>query len=121
MSVEQRVYDISREAAADFYTVNKQFYIVKIDTNGRAALAGAGEGDGFLQNKPKQYEAASVRRVGISKVVCGGTIATAAPITSDANGKAATATSGQRYCGIALEAGASGRVISALVEFGNAI
>jgi len=120
MSIEQQVYDISLQANADYCTTSKQFYLMKINTSGRFVLAGAANAAtiGPLQNRPKQYEAASVRQLGISKVVCGDDIACAAKVTGDSASKAVTASAGERYCGIALEAGTSGRVISILMEHG---
>jgi len=120
MAIEQLIYDISLQAAADFYTTSKQYYVMKLDSNGRAALAGVANAAsiGVLQNKPKQYEAAEVRRVGISKVVCGGTITCGAAVTGDADSKAVAAAATERYIGIALEAGIDGRVISILCETG---
>lgn len=127
MTVELYQYDVTREAAADFYTItnnvstSKQFYLMALDTAAKAALAGAADANlfGVLQNKPKIGEAASVRRGGMSKVHCGAAaIAIGAKITSDSLGKAITATATQRYCAVALEAGAADRVISAIMEFG---
>ena len=120
MSIEQNIYSLSLQAAADYYTTSKQYYIMKIDANGRACLAGAADAAsiGVLQNKPKQYEAAEVRKVGISKVVCGANVTIGDKVTGDSDSKAVTATSAQRFIGIALETGASGRVISILMDSG---
>ena len=120
MSIEQEIYDLSLQAAADYYTTSYQFYLMKINTSGQFELAGAANAAtvGPLQNKPKQYEAASVRQVGISKVVCGGVVACGAKVTGDSASKAVTAAATQRYVGTALEAGISGRVISILMDHG---
>jgi hypothetical protein len=120
MSHELRLFDLSYEAAADYYTTSKQFFVMKLNTSGRAELSGAAAASmiGILQNKPKQYEAAEVRNLGLSKAVCGDTIACGAKVTADANGAIVTATAGQKYCGTAQEAGADGRVITILMEHG---
>lgn len=120
MSIEQQIYDLSLQANADYCTISKRFYLMKINTSGRFVLAGEANAAtiGPLQNKPKQYEAASVRQLGISKVVCGGVITCGAKVTGDSASKAVAATAAQRYVGIALEAGANGRVISILMEHG---
>lgn len=120
MAIEQQIYDLSLQTAADYHTTSKQYYIMKVDTNGRACLAGAAHAASFgiLQNKPKIYEAAEVRKVGISKVVCGDDITTGSKVTGDTNSEAVTATAGQRFIGIALETGADGRVISILMDSG---
>ncbi len=120
MSVEQNIYDLTLQAAADYYTTSKQFYIMKVDSNGRACLAGDANADsiGILQNKPKQYEAAEIRKVGISKVVCGGVITIGNKITGDSASKAVAAAASERFIGVALETGAAGRVISVLMDSG---
>lgn len=122
MATEQRVYDLSLQAAADYYTTSKQFYVMKVDSNGRACLAGAASAAsiGILQNKPKQFEAAEVRKVGISKVICGGNVAIGAHIIGDANSKAVTAAATERFVATALETGIDGRVISVLMDSGYA-
>lgn len=120
MAIEQIIYDLSLQAAADYYTTSKQYYVVKVDSNGRACLSGAANAAsiGVLQNKPKQYEAAEIRKVGISKVICGAAITIGDRVTGDSDSKAVTATSAQRFIGIALETGAAGRVISILMDSG---
>jgi len=120
MAFEQNIYDISRQAAADYYTTSKQFYIMKLNSSAYAELAGAANAAsiGVLQNKPKEGEAAEIRRVGISKVICGDDIAIGAKVTGNADSEAVTAGAGERYIGIALETGADGRIISLLTEFG---
>ncbi|MCD6262290.1 MAG: DUF2190 family protein [Deltaproteobacteria bacterium] len=119
MAIEERVYDRSFDAAADLS--EKQYYFVKLSAAHTCNVAGAADSAliGILQNKPESDRAASVRRVGVSKLVLGGTVTVGAKLTSDANGKGVTATSGQRYGAIALEAGDSGDTISALMEFGK--
>lgn len=120
MATEQNIYDFSLQAAADYYTTSKQFYAMKVDSNGRACLADAAHAAliGVLQNKPKIYEAAEIRKIGISKVVCGASITIGDKVTSDSAGKLVTATATQRFIGIALETGATGRVISILMDSG---
>lgn len=54
--------------------------------------------------------------MGEAEVLCGGAITAGASITSDASGKAVVAITGQRAVGIALETGASDRVIHCLVS-----
>lgn len=122
MATEQNIYDFSLQAAADYYTTSKQYYIMKVDSNGRACLAGAANAAsiGVLQNKPKQYEAAEIRKVGISKVICGASVTIGAHVTGDSNSKAVAATASQRFIGMALETGAAGRVISILMDPGYA-
>jgi hypothetical protein len=92
MAYEIPVLDITLTAAADLSA--KQFHAVKVDSNGAAALAGAGENViGVLQNKPASGQAASVRVYGITKLVAGAAITKGAVVAADASakGKAASA------------------------------
>ncbi len=119
MAVEQRIYDISLEAAEDLS--DYQYHVVE----GHAAFscvascAASDESLGILQNKPEENQTAEVRRVGISKGVCGGTIPVWSYVTPDANSHLVVAAEGERYVGLAMQAGVEGRVISILVEFGT--
>jgi len=83
--------DLTFEAAADLST--KQYYAVKLDSNGRVAVAGAGEpAIGILQNKPTALgRAAQVRVDGVSYWVAGGAIAVASRVAADSDGKAKVA------------------------------
>jgi hypothetical protein len=93
-------------AAADLSA--KQYYIVDVDTAGKAALCGAGEVPfGSLQNKPEAGYVAEVQVYGVAKVVAGAIVAVGASVTSDANGKAVTATTGDNVLGTALVASAA--------------
>ena len=83
--------DITLLAAADLSA--KQFYAVKVDSNGKAALAGAGEhAIGVLQNKPTSGNAATVRISGATKMVASAAIAAGAVVAATAAGKSVTAT-----------------------------
>lgn len=116
------VLDISLTAADD-YSAN-QYHFVIVNGNGEAEIAGAGAGAiGVLQNKPGEVtgeagEVASVRVLGISKVVCGATIAAGTEVTPDADGKAVAGGPGDRVCGVALMDGDEDEVISILVYQG---
>lgn len=120
MAYEQYVYDISRQAAADYFTTSYQYYIMKLNSDARAELAGAANAAslGPLQNKPKIYEAAEVRMLGISKVICGGNITIGNKVTGDSDSKAVEAAATEYYIGKALETGIDGRIISILMEHG---
>ena len=137
MSVQGHGIDITLIAGADLSA--KQFYAVKLDSNGAAVLAGDGEDAvGILQNKPASGQAANVRIVGISKFVAGGAISLPNRVTSDANGKAKAAVAGRTntsdagastdpligsfVLGRLLEAsGAANQVVSVLIEKSGAI
>lgn len=94
----------------------KQYYGVCQHTDGTLILAGAnGTGlVGVLQNKPAIGAAALVRFLGTSKVVCSGTIAVGAWVTTASGGTVIATTTDKdtvlgRYLGTA--AAASGDVI----------
>lgn len=121
MTVEQRIYDFSLEAAQDLE--DYQYHIMSIVGEFQCGPAPAADEDsqGILQNLPDHEGAeAELRRVGISKIVCGDTIPWGSKVTSDGNSHGVVAVEGERYVGIALQNGVEGRVISLLMEFGYA-
>ena len=119
MSVEQRIYDFTLEAARDLS--NSQFHVMKGLGAFTGDLADAADEDsvGILQNKPEaDGESAEIRRVGISKAVCGDDIPVWSKVTPDGNSHVVVAVAGERYVGLAMQVGANNRVISILMEFG---
>lgn len=115
MAIEQAMSGVTLPAGADLST--KQYTFVKVNSSGKAVTAGDGErGVGVQQDKPTQDKATNIAMSGISKVLCGGTITNGAAVASDANGKAVAATTGKHIMGFALEAGASGRIISIVLD-----
>lgn len=128
-------HTVSLPAAADLSA--KQFYAIKVDSNGKAAVAGAGEFcAGILQNKPGSGQAATVAYGGISKALAGGNITAGMTVAADAAGKlvnaaeatvntsdtgaAADAVVSSNVVGIALASGVSGDVIPVLVLMAGA-
>lgn len=122
--------DLSFEAAADLSA--KQFYAVKLDTNGKIALAGVGDfAIGILQDAPASGKFGLVRVQGVSKFLAGTTITTADLIKSDSaakagvavkgktdtsdTGAAADALLGSNVLGQALNGGSSGDYVSVLL------
>jgi len=119
MGYEVPVLDITLLAAADFSA--KQFYLVKVDASGNAALCGAGEaGIGVIQNTPAISAATSVRTLGISKVIYGNTVTAGQQLMSDANGKAVPHTGTNEVVGVALESGAADEIHAVLVSVASA-
>lgn len=96
----------------------KQYYFVDLDSDGDVVVAGAGNTFvGVLGNKPSAAgQAAEVMFSGVVPVVCGGTVAAGAPVKSDSNGKAVTASSGDNAIGRATTAGASGSNANILLQ-----
>lgn len=114
MAWEQPLQCISLIAATDLSA--KQFYAVKVDSNGKAALAGAGErAAGILQNDPASGKVANVMALGVSKAVYGASVTAGAELEVDANGKLITASTG-KVVGIALESGSANEIHSVLLK-----
>lgn len=120
MSVEQRIYDMSLDAARDLS--DYQYHVIKGSGAFGCDFADAADEDsvGILQNLPEgEGHAAEVRRVGISKAVCGGDIPVWSKVTPDGNAHIVVAGTRERYVGLAMQVGAEDRVISILMEFGT--
>lgn len=111
MAWEIEGLDFTLPAAADLSA--NQYFIVKVDSSGSAALAGDGEpAIGVLQNEPDAAgKAASIRFAGISKVVAGAAVSAGAQVAPNASGKAVTAATGKNILGIALAAASGDGVI----------
>ena len=131
MSVEQRIYDMSLEAAVRDLSADHehgavthggyQFHVMKGSGTFGCDYAGAADEDsvGILQNKPEgEGHESEIRRVGISKAVCGDTIPVWSKVTPDGNSHIVVALAGERYVGLAMQPGIDTRVISILMEFG---
>ncbi|CAB4122562.1 hypothetical protein UFOVP36_63 [uncultured Caudovirales phage] len=121
---------ISLVAAADLSA--KQYYAVKVDSAGKAAIAAAGEYTiGYLVNKPTAGQAATIVYGGVSKALLGGTVAAGATVAADANGKTVDATEARtntsdagaatdpliasNVIGVALVGGVAGDIVPVLV------
>lgn len=100
----------------------KQYFFVKVDSSGNAALAGGGTSEvvlGVLQNKPQVAgQAATVAVSGVSRVVLGtGGITAGTAVKVDANGNAvavgtlATDLAAGVVVGVALKSGAAGAIV----------
>ncbi len=97
----------------------KQYRFVKPDTGvDNQFVVAAASSDlllGILQNTPIAAEPGQIRVIGISKVILGGSVTRGDRLTSDANGKAITATGAAVVGAIAIASGSSGDIISAFV------
>jgi hypothetical protein len=94
MAKSQVLMALSLVAAADLSA--KQFFGIKVDSTGKAALAAAGEPCiGVLQNNPTSGQVATVGFLGTSKAKAGGSITAGDQVTTDANGKIVAATKGR--------------------------
>ena len=99
-------------AAADLS--NHKHRIVAFTGTKQVNVPSAGaRGDAVLYNDPASGEVADLAIGPIVKVEAGAVVAAGAYVTGQATtGKAITATTGQVIFGVALEAGANGRLIS---------
>lgn len=89
--------------------------IAQVDTAGAAAI-------GVLQDTVAAGDAAEVTITGVSKVVAGAAITSTGPVTSDSQGRAITAATGNTVNGIALQtAAAAGEVIAVLLGYGGVV
>jgi uncharacterized protein DUF2190 len=118
MSFQGHGTDISRTAGADLSA--KQFHWVKESAGG---LVSCGAGDdplGVLQNNPGNGEAATVRVMGVSKLVADAAVAQGARVASSADGQGVTAGVNTAFAGMALAAaGAAGEIFPVLLKSGR--
>lgn len=117
MAYEIPGFSFPLPSAADYRTGNGQFRFVKNNGSGKAVQCGAGDHAlGVRQNKPNANEAMTIVNSGIVFVEAGAAVANGALVTSDATGRAVTATSGTAVNGEAMEtASAAGVQIAVLL------
>jgi hypothetical protein len=97
-----------------FATLTTAGKIAQVSTAGGKAV-------GVIQSPAAADEAVELTVTGVSKVEAGAAIANTGPISSDAQGRAITAATGNAINGIALEtAAAAGEVIAVLLGYGGA-
>lgn len=110
---------ISLEAAADLSA--KQYFIVKVDANGKADLCGDnGNGIGVLQNKPTAGQSAQIMIGGVSKFVGSASLAPDTIIASNAAGKGKAAAALGPTLGVVLvNPGADGQIGTMIVDRGH--
>ena len=118
MAVSNSPRSLNLSAAADLST--KQYYLVKQTSDTACNLSSAATDKvlGSLQNKPRSGETAEIAVEGNFKVILGGTVAVGAPLVSDSNGKAVSATQatagaqpGSWVFAVARQAGVLGDII----------
>ena len=117
MATTDNMQVISLPVYADYSA--KQYYIMALNSSGQAVLAAEGSDTiGVLQDKPAAANRpGQVAIGGRAKVLCGGAITKGARFSSDSNGKAVSVGSSDDYAlGFVLETGASGSVLSCLIQ-----
>ena len=116
MATQDNMLCVTLEAGQDLSA--KQFYFMSVASDGQIDPTGDGlDADGVLQDAPAAAgRAALVAIAGKVKVVCGGVVTRGGPVASDADGKVVNAATGDIILGVALETGASGRIIEILFQ-----
>lgn len=124
MAWEIPVLMYTLEAAADLSA--KQYYFVKVDSSGKAAVCAAVTDVpcGVLQNKPTAGQAAAIMALGISKVNADADLAEGDLIGTSSDGQAAAYVAGtdttKYVVGQVLEENAAaGGLVTALVNCCN--
>lgn len=116
MALQEDVGLVSLPASGDLST--KQYFAVKLDSNGRVAVAGAGEAAiGILQTKPDTLGdicSVAVFKGQKLKAFAGNTITAGGAVTADASGELVPATTGDYIYGYALGAAVDGDVFQFL-------
>lgn len=98
----------------------KERLFVKLGSNGKLALCGAGDGGHSLVNGGLANDNLTVDLIGESKVKLGGTVNPGQLLTSDASGKGVVATTGNFINGLAVQGGVSGDIVTFLAAIPTA-
>lgn len=117
MAYEERLVTISVEAAADLSS--SQYRFVQINSSGQMALSGTAEQpDGVLQDDPDAAsEVGEMAISGVTKIVCAGALTAGTRVTSDSEGRATAAASGDEISGVMLEdASGTGSIAAMLLK-----
>lgn len=117
MAKEESLQKISLPVAADYSA--SQYCFGSIDSNGRFALVSlsGSQADGVLQDKPDaQDKIGCIGISGVTKAKAGGSFSAGDLVMANNAGKVVLATSGSAVVGVALDAGADGRIVSVLLK-----
>jgi len=122
MATENALRTLSMPASGDLSAA--QYKFVKINSSGELAVCSVAgeEADGVLQDKPAaQGRAGAMAIGGQTKILLGGTIAKGAKVTTDAQGRAVTAATGNVELGTCVEGGAVGIIGSIIFDRGRTV
>jgi hypothetical protein len=116
MATEEKLSCISLNAGEDLSA--SQYKAVKIDSDGNAVLAGAGEKSvGVLQDKPLDIgHAGAVGFNGITKAIAGAAITAGSEVEVGTDGKLITLDTGVSLGTATTSAGADGEQFSLLIQ-----
>lgn len=95
---------------------SKQFTFVTYSSTGLATPSAGAYAIGVIQDKPASGAAQVCSPGDFTKVQCGGSFSIGDQVTTDGNGKAVAATSGDHILGVALEAGANTKIATILYQ-----
>lgn len=110
MAYEIPCFEHTFVAGADLSA--KQFYAVKLDSNGAIVLAGAGENAiGVLQEDVASGYYGNVMILGITKGICGNTVTAGNNVSADASGKFIPTAGDAAAIGVALASGSANDII----------
>ncbi|HEY4364455.1 MAG TPA: hypothetical protein VGN17_26050 [Bryobacteraceae bacterium] len=119
MATEQNLTNISLLTGSDLST--KQYYAVSMNSSKQAVLATAAKNCiGFLQNDPTSGQTATVAVSGITKAKITDTISIGAQLEIASGGTLVNLASGVAVA-TAMEAGATGNIISVLMLPNNGL
>lgn len=117
MATENALKSIPYTASADLSALQYTFVKMSGDYSvAGAPAAGGADAVGILQNDPVSGAAAAVAVAGQSKILLAATLTAGAKITTDANGAAVAATTGNTILGTLVEGGASGQIGAVVLD-----
>lgn len=118
MAIEEGIRKYTYEAGADLSADANLYKCVKITSTGQVVLCSAitDKTVGSLQTLGTQNRAVAVAQEGVAKFKAGATIAAGDPVATKADGTLQVAVATQYVIGVARWGGASGEVISVLLQ-----
>ncbi|AYD01182.1 DUF2190 family protein [Neorhizobium sp. NCHU2750] len=118
MAYEERLSTITLIAAADYSDASAQYrFVISSGEGGFLRSTAGADAIGVCQDDPNLNQASCIAIGGISKLIAGDVITAGDPISSDDEGRAVTAASGDFILGTAINpAAAAGIVIPVLFE-----
>lgn len=120
MATQNSLIHLTLPAAASF--ASSQYLFAVVNSSGQWAVAGTAgiRVDGVIQDNPDAAGKPSNGCIGgKTKIQLGGTVAAGAAVTTDANGKAVAATTGNIILGTCIEGGAAGDIGSIIFNPAN--
>lgn len=111
-ATEKVIYRESKKLKAGQELLEKQFFLVTLNTADTLELAVSGSIAYPLMNTPKEGEFGTFAILGTAKVTCGGTIQAGERVAPNNKAEAVAWAAGLFAIGVALEKGEAGQIIS---------